>query len=358
MSNYNAFGTGLLQGIQAINSIHDRQHRAKEYKDNKAWREKIYGDQRSDRMDDLAWRDRVYGDKRSDRAEDLAHRNRLYADSRSNRSQDLAWRQQVYKDTLAHRDRQFGLTKATTDARNKLYGIQGEYYKKRGANSGNKSGDKLNQNHRQQIIGSALNAIKNRPELWDSRIKPALIQGLNQSHGQQIGQGKHLVDLQPTPDGKGVVPILSVDDGQGSQYLAPLSQQRSSDPNDPAVAVPGDLLVDMLMDAEDDTALRLLQGELQALTPAKSKDGNPFPWKLERVKGVSPEGDPIEYTIRRWPDGREETLELNDAGQVIPPTGVDQGGGDALNQALDGWNPNPEAVNQQPAPPPPPVVRK
>ncbi|WP_263082157.1 hypothetical protein [Endozoicomonas sp. Mp262] len=306
MSNYNAFGTGFLQGIQAINSIHDRQQRAKEYKDNQAWREKVYADQRGDRAQDVA-----------------------------------------------HRDRAFGLQKKTADAHNKLYGVQGEYYQTQTATHR----DKLNRQQRYGIVNTAINAVKTRPELWDSRIKPALVQGLNQTFSQQIGEGKKLVDLQRTPDGKGLVPILSVDDGQGGQYHAPMSQQRSSDPNDPAVAVPGDLLVDMLMDAEDDTALRLLQGELQSLTPAKTpaktKDDQPFPWKLERVKGMSPEGEPIEYTIRRWQDGREEVLELNDQGQVIPPAGLNQGGNGALNQALEGWNPNPEASGQPPVSPAP-----
>ncbi len=61
MSNANAFGTGFLQGIGAINSIYDRKLRQQEYADNKAFQQKKYADSRADRAQDADYRNKVFG---------------------------------------------------------------------------------------------------------------------------------------------------------------------------------------------------------------------------------------------------------------------------------------------------------
>ncbi|WP_330926701.1 hypothetical protein [Candidatus Sororendozoicomonas aggregata] len=295
MSNGNAFGTGFLQGLGAINSLYDRKLRQQEYADNKAFQQKKYDDSRADRAQDADYRNKVFG----------LHQQKAKA-------------QNQYYDLRAQADRQT-----------------------------------LNNQQRQQIIGQGLNALKHRPRLWDERIKPALLKGLNKDYGQQIGQGKAITDLRMAPDGKGLIPILAVEDGKGGHYQAPMTQRRSNHPDDPAAAATGDLFVDLLMDADRDTALSMLQEELRQVETGSETAKPSAPYKLERIKIPSADGTDIEErSVKFFPDGTLRMIEVNEDGQLLGGAGAD----DPLAGALEGMGETQAPLPPTETSPPPPTV--
>ena len=151
-----------------------------------------------------------------------------------------------------------------------------------------------------------------------------------------------------------LVPILGVQDGQGGEYDAEMTVNRSTDPADPARAYDADALRQYLLKAPNDKALRVIQRINQKSRMRNSKGTVPKTQYNNVYVPTGPDSDPQHRTIVTPPGQQPYILEQNNSGGLIQP-----GSGNPVDGALQGWAPDPGQQNLQPAPgatqaPPPP----
>ncbi|MDP2346705.1 MAG: hypothetical protein Q8N34_03155 [Gammaproteobacteria bacterium] len=77
---------------------------------------------------------------------------------------------------------------------------------------------------------------------------------------------KSISNIMPAPNGQGVLVELNVEPKDGKPYQAPLTRNRSSDPNDPVVVVPYDDLFSLVNEVADDLQEAGFQGSLPEIT--------------------------------------------------------------------------------------------